>query len=92
MLCFVKSVEESFSAVSVVSSNPAIGPFQLIKILFCFLFTWTEELIPPPKTITFLPNPLPLDNVNVHLIFMSKCQNNPIKEQSDNPLGLHAEI
>ena len=92
LLCFVKSIEESFSAFSVVLSNPALDLFKESKYYFVSCRHGQKSSYLHQKLLHFLPNPLPLDNVTVRLIFMSKCQNNSIKEQSANPLDLHAEI
>ena len=56
-----------FSAVSVVSFNPFLGPSPRIKISFFLLSTCTEELMSAPKIITLQPNP-PLRNEKVPLL------------------------
>ena len=43
------------SAANVVSSNSCVGPSPRIKISFLLLSTCTDELIPAPKTMAFLP-------------------------------------
>ena len=54
----------SHSTVSVVLSNPCVGPSPRINIYFFLLTTCMEELISTPKIITFLPIP-PLGNEKV---------------------------
>ena len=43
------------SAVMVVSSNPCVGPSPRAQISFFLLSIRTDELLPTPKIITFLP-------------------------------------
>ena len=52
MLCKIDWI--SFSAVSVVSANSCVGPSPRIKIFFFFFPTCTDELVSPPKNVTFL--------------------------------------
>ena len=52
-----------FFEVNVVSSNPWVGPSRRIKISFFLLSTCSDELIPTPKIIIFLPNPLATEKV-----------------------------
>ena len=56
-----------FYAVSVVSSNPWVGPSPRIKISFFLLSTCPEELISVPKIITLQPNS-PVGNEKVPLL------------------------
>ena len=45
-----------------ISSKPFVGPFPRVEISFYLLPTWIDELFSISKIITFLPNPLLLDN------------------------------
>ena len=56
-------IEYFFSAGSVVSSNPYVGPLPRINISFFLLSTYTEEFISTRKIITFLPNPIAIEKV-----------------------------
>ena len=67
-----KFIACSFSAVSVVSSKPCVGPLPRIRISFYLLPIYADELISAPNIITFLLNPLPLDNEKL------PCTSNPM--------------
>ena len=67
LLCSAKVIQYFFSAVSVVSSNPCVGPSPRIKISFFLLSPCREELISTPKIITFFANP-PVGNEKVPFI------------------------
>ena len=55
-----KKYEYIFTALS-VCSNPCVRLLLKIKISFFLFSIFVEELISTPKTITFLPNPIPGD-------------------------------
>lgn len=68
----LKLIECLASVVSVVSPNSSVRPLPKTEIFFFLLSTCIEELLSTPNIVTFLRNPLPSDNKNVH------CVSNPV--------------
>ena len=57
----MKLIAYSASGVTVVSSNPSVGPLTRIKIYFFLLSACTEKLLSTPNIIAFLPIQSPLE-------------------------------